>query len=493
MRAALYWCAATRRGSWRAVLAVALIGGLLGAVALGAVAGARRTASAYGLYLGSIRASDAFVNIPGVLPGMPAAQALTIISRLPGVAASAGYLGLNANPVVHGKVDDSFLTDDLTGSFAGPGFTADGFGQDRMTVLAGRLPAVGSTGQIAMTPSVARTFGAGVGGRVTYQLYHQDPRTGQNVPAGRVTFRVTAIVDIPPVLTDASDQENGAVLPPAATRRLLRADQYGWVGVRLDRGVAGIPALQAGLARLARRVERQVGQREHLNLDGLTFNINSAEVTRRQVQQAIRPQAVALTIFGAFAALAMLVLMGQGLIQLLSRAGPDIAAMRALGATRTQAGLAAGLPGAVAVIAAAAIAVLGAIALSPLSPVGPVRRFDPARGMQADGLVLGAGSVLLAAALLGLLAVMAARAVRPPAGREARQSPGISRAAAAAGLPAPAVVGSRNALEPGSGPQAVPVRAALAAGSRPLLAWARSLGTAAQALRPPRYPVSGPR
>jgi hypothetical protein len=300
---------------------VALIGGLLGAVALGAVAGARRTASAYGLYLGSIRASDAFVNIPGVLPGMPAAQALTIISRLPGVAASAGYLGLNANPVVHGKVDDSFLTDDLTGSFAGPGFTADGFGQDRMTVLAGRLPAVGSTGQIAMTPSVARTFGAGVGGRVTYQLYHQDPRTGQNVPAGRVTFRVTAIVDIPPVLTDASDQENGAVLPPAATRRLLRADQYGWVGVRLDRGVAGIPALQAGLARLARRVERQVGQREHLNLDGLTFNINSAEVTRRQVQQAIRPQAVALTIFGAFAALAMLVLMGQGLIQLLSRAG----------------------------------------------------------------------------------------------------------------------------------------------------------------------------
>ena len=70
-------------------------------------------------YLTSIRASDAFVNIPGVLPGMPAAQALTMISRLPGVAASAGYLGLNANPVVHGKVDDSFLTDDLTGSFAG--------------------------------------------------------------------------------------------------------------------------------------------------------------------------------------------------------------------------------------------------------------------------------------------------------------------------------------------------------------------------------------
>ena len=461
MRAALYRFTATWASTWRAVAAVALVGGLLGAVALGAVAGARRTASAYGRYLTSIRASDAFVNIPGVLPGMAAAQPLTLISRLPGVTASAGYLGLNANPVVHGKVDDSFLTNDLTGSFAGPGFTADGFGQDRMTVLAGRLPEAGSTGQVALTPGVARTFGVGVGGRVTYQLYRQNPQTGQEIPTSRATFRVTALVDIPPVLTDASDQENGAVLPPAATRRLLTADQYGWVGVRLDRGVAGIPALQAELARLAGRVQRQARQREHLNLDGLTFNINSAAVTRRQVQQSIRPQAVALTIFGAFAALAMLVLVGQGLTQLLSRAGPDIAAMRALGATRAQAGLAAGLPGAAAVFAAAAIAVAGAVAVSPLAPVGPVREFDPARGFQADGLVLSAGPVLLTAALLGLLTVMAARAVQPAARREDGRFSAIARAAATAGLPAPAVVGSRNALEPGSGPRTVPVRAAL--------------------------------
>ena len=210
MRAALYRFTVTWAGTWRAVAALALVGGLLGAVALGAVAGARRTASAYGRYVASIRASDAFVNIPGVVPGMTAAQSLTLISRLPGITASAGYLGLNANPVVHGKVDDSFLTDDLTGSLAGPGFTADGFGQDRMTVLAGRLPAVGSTDQVALTPSVARTFGVGVGGRVTYQLYHQDFQTGQNAPACCATFRVTALVDIPPFL------------PTRPTRRMAR-------------------------------------------------------------------------------------------------------------------------------------------------------------------------------------------------------------------------------------------------------------------------------
>jgi hypothetical protein len=461
MRTALYWCRATRGSSWRAALAVALIGGLLGAVALASIAGARRTASAYGRYVTSIRASDAFVNIPGVLPGMPVTEPLTLISRLPGVVASAGYLGLDANPVVRGKVNDSFLTDDLTGSFAGPGFTADGFGQDGMTVLAGRLPGVDSTDQIALTPAVARTFGVSVGGRVTYQLYRPNLRTGQNTPNGRATFRVTAIVDLPPVLTDASDQENAAVLPPAATRRLLATDQYAWVGVRLDRGIAGIPALQRELARLSGRVQRQELQQVHLHLDGLTFNINSAAVTRRQVQQAIQPQAVALTIFGAFAALAMLVLAGQGLAQLVSRAGPDIAAIRALGATRAQAALAAGLPGAIAIAIAVILAVAGAVALSPLAPIGPVRRFDPVRGAQADGLVLGAGAILLAAVLLGLLAVMAGRAVRQPTDQFGRRPSAIARAAASAGLPLSAVVGSRNALDPGSGQQAVPVRAAL--------------------------------
>ena len=62
------------RGSWRQVLALALLTGLLGGVALGAVAGARRTATAYDRYLAAINASDVFVNVPGNLPGLPATR-----------------------------------------------------------------------------------------------------------------------------------------------------------------------------------------------------------------------------------------------------------------------------------------------------------------------------------------------------------------------------------------------------------------------------------
>ena len=79
----------------------------------------------------------------------------------------------------------------------------------------------------------------------------------------------------------------------------------------------------------------------------------------------------------------------------------------------------------------------------------------------ATAYVLGAGAAGLGVALLGLLAVLALRSVRPRQGGTGVGSSAAARAAAAAGLPAAAVVGTRNALEPGSGMRAVPVRSAL--------------------------------
>jgi hypothetical protein len=58
------------RASWRQAVVVTLLGGVLGAVALAALAGARSTAGACGRYLKAINASDVQVNVPGVLPGL---------------------------------------------------------------------------------------------------------------------------------------------------------------------------------------------------------------------------------------------------------------------------------------------------------------------------------------------------------------------------------------------------------------------------------------
>jgi hypothetical protein len=101
VRAALHLSRAAARRSWRIALAVALIVGLLGAVALGALAGARRTASAYGRYQASINASDAFVNVP--VPVLNAeqmgGQPLTLASGWPSLLALLKVLGMTRRQV----------------------------------------------------------------------------------------------------------------------------------------------------------------------------------------------------------------------------------------------------------------------------------------------------------------------------------------------------------------------------------------------------------
>jgi hypothetical protein len=151
--AALYYWRGDPLALTSLVLVVALICGLLGMVVLGPPAGAPRTDTAYGRYLHAINSSDVFVNVPG-----PVLPAIRQVERLPGVASAAATVGLNADPVVNGKMDDAFLINGLTGSLDG-----DGFRQDRMTVLAGRLPRLGAADEIVLTAGLARFFHAGVG------------------------------------------------------------------------------------------------------------------------------------------------------------------------------------------------------------------------------------------------------------------------------------------------------------------------------------------
>jgi hypothetical protein len=451
----LYLWPASMRRSWRQAVVLAVLVGLLGAVALGALAGARRTATAYGRYLSASNVSDVFVNVSGLLPGRSATQSMSLISSLRGAVSHAAYLGLNGAPVVRGQVVHSFLTGSVNGSLDG-----EFFRQDRLTVLAGRLPEPASTSEAVVTPLAARTFGTGVGQVMTYAF---QPVDASGRPEGRAftrSYTVTAIAEVPPALVDQTDEAEGTILPPGATRELLAEYMYGTVGLRLARGTAGIPALEGRLAALARRVQRQEEARTHQPAIRPSLALDRTDIVHGEVQEAIRPESAALIIFAVIAAAALIVLAGQGLGQMISRSRADLAVIRALGATRAEAALAASLPGLAAVVGGMVLAVAGAVALSPLAPVGPVRRYDPDRGIQADWLVLGAGTVLLAAALLGVLGVLAARSARLRP-RPASRSPGIARAAARAGLPVFAVVGSHNALEPGSGARSVPVRSAL--------------------------------
>jgi FtsX-like permease family len=457
MNAALYYWRATRRRGWRRAVAVALMCGLLGTVALGALAGARRTDTAYGRYLASINSSDVYVNVPG-----PSLAVVHQIERLPGVLSGTAELGLAANPVIHGRVDDSFVTDALGGSLDG-----EYFRQDRAIVVAGKLPRPGATNEIVISPQLAGDLHTWVGGRLTYQFSRMNLQTQHVTVVGNSTFVVTAIADQPPVLVDQFDEVAGAILPPAATARYLNGEfEFAWVGLRLRGGAAGIPALQRELAGPQDTLDREFG----VPAGTISFNIRSLDTVHEQVQQAIEPQAVALAIFGALAALALLVLAGQALAQLLDLSAADVPAMRAVGAPRGQAAMAVSLDGAAAVVVGMMLAVAGAVAVSPLAPVGPVRAFDPARGFEADPLVLAGGGGALTVILLAVLAALAWRSVRPATTAPASRTSPITRVALEAGLPVTAVAGIRAALERGAGRRPAPVLATLAGSAAAVLA-----------------------
>ncbi len=310
------------------------------------------------------------------------------------------------------------MTSAVNGSLDG-----EWFRQDRMTVVAGHLPSLAATGQIVLTRGVARQFHAGLGRRVSYEF---QPVGLDGNPAGRPfarSFRIAALVEIPPALVDQSDEVEGAVLPPGATRQLLAEYTYAWVGLRLAGGLAGIPALEAHLSRLAVTLQRQQEARTHRAAVQPSFAINQTDVVHRQVQQAIRPETVALGAVALAALAGLVVLAGQGLAQLVRRSAPEVAVIRALGATRAQSMLTAALPGLIPVLGGTVLAVTGALALSPLAPVGPVSRFEPDRGFRAYWPILGPGALLLAVLLLAMLAVVAARLVWPGQDRVPGRSP----------------------------------------------------------------------
>src|SRR6202035_992687 len=133
--------------------------------------------------------------------------------------------------------------------------------------------------------------------------------------------------------------------------------------------------------------------------------MSGAAGTLGKAQRAIKPESVALGVFGAIAAVAALLIAVQVIGRQVRVGTSESEILRALGADEAMTSCEAliGILGAVVVGSLLAAGV--AVALSPLAPIGPVRPVYPDPGVSFDWTVLSVGVAVL---VVGLGAAAAA-------------------------------------------------------------------------------------
>jgi hypothetical protein len=465
VRVALHRGRATFGQRWAGLLALALVLGLMGGLAMASVAGARRTQSSFPAYLRSTNPSDLsmFTAYPGLTPTAYSPGVERAVARLPYVRHAADVIGFDptsqAIDVGAGHVVPGQSPPAIEGSPNG-----EYFSQDRLTVVTGRMADPSREDEVVMSAGAAAAAGMHVGSaqRVAFFSVQQESSSSfsgypHDRPQVLITLHLVGIVrDASQIVQDDDTALSNqvAVLTPALTRRLVPCCAgYTYVVLQLDGGTRHVADVAAAVSKLAPGLTQFTGQ-----MTTAPFILKA--------EGAVRPESIAFGVFGLIAALATLVIGGLLAGRLVRRNADDAPVLRALGASPAMA--AADLVTGVlaAILLGSALAVAVAVALSPLAPIGPVRPVYPHRGPAADWTVLGFGALLLAAFLATFSVLMARRML--PHRAALRAGPGTAAprlvvAATAGGLPPSAVSGIRAAVGSGAGPVA-PVRSALLGG-----------------------------
>jgi len=431
------------RSRWRAWLALAALAGLFAGAVIAAVAGARRTETAYTRFLVAERAPDILVFAPPAGRETFAAFTEQDLARLPHVAelASGKTIGV-AHPAEVNVI--------------APQDTKVGSTMMRRKMLAGREPRPGSIDEATVSFVLANAQHVKVGDTVKLDVLAGG---GDEEQAGTkpYSFKIVGIDAAPTEFPPQAGTGVQALWATPAFYQQATADQlvaYGTTAIRLQHGLRDFPAFEAALREAAGGKIIQA------------FPLADQSVN---TQHSIHLQAVALWLLAGLLALTAALVLVQLLMRQSLLDSVEYPDLRALGMSRGQLWTLGILRGVLLGVVGAAVAVVLAYLLSPLMPIGLARTAEPHPGFAADGLALGAGALVTAVLIIVAAAWPAWRAARaasraPDASLTGGQArPSMLADALARPSASPAVTtGVRLALEPGRGRTAVPVRSTIA-------------------------------
>ena len=434
------------RRRWRSWTIVLVVLTLSAGVVFTAFAGARRTNSAFPHMLQWSRPADMLVAPEG--SGLGSYD--TAVDHLPAVEEAGPVVGIQALPISPGGRLDANATvvapleDNLLRSF------------DRPKILAGKLPGLRQHNEVAIDVTAANHLHLGLGSVLRLGA------VGANGPqtVRRLSERVVGVVVTRENVVPTSDSDQfGTVY---ATPSLLYGLGPDWRQYQAFDGT--YVRLKPGTSSAAFTHEVQSLAHRYPSTGGTVF-VDDEYQQSVAVERAIRPEAIALALFGLVAMLTMFLLVGQLATRQLSATASEYPLLGALGMTRVELAIAGISQVALVAVAGAVLAASIAIVASPLMPIGPARLADLHPGMSVDTFVLGLGALTVVVVTTALVVVArVAEGGRTPAERfrsalDKRSTPGgLARTFGRVGAPLTASIGVRWALETGRGRNNVPLR-----------------------------------
>jgi hypothetical protein len=385
------------RRTWRVTLAVTLLVAVGSAVALAAVAGARRTTSAFPRILAATDTPPlAFAYGPRAATGIDPdeveqAAGAMVVGRLTGVGVTTR--SPDGRPGIFGG--DSFFATASDGRIF--------YDVGRPRILRGRMPDPDRVDEVAINPQVAKLIGLEVG--ETLPVFGFDfgeaavlgdslvasgrQPTDEEVDAALSTIDlrphdlvVTGVVEDPTdiALSESAETQNARLFLTPAFLDTER-EQYGFVFLDPSRAADGPAAVDALQARFP--------------------GLNPVTLAQRKSDVASTATALssALLTFGAVVALALLMVIGPVLRRQGAAGGDDEDVLVSLGMARRWSIAGGAARSLLAAVVGSGLGGVLAFTASGLFPLPPLDRAELDKGAMFDAVVHLGGAALLAISL----------------------------------------------------------------------------------------------